>query len=255
MVPPPVDQIITMIESFPLKEALAVLVANQIYDYSKEGYYKIKEIIIRKQNEGKYAFVPNKEEANILNRLSSNPEYKHLILLIPKYKYIDFIRTGLLIKELNSKESPSSSERLKDIKVQITRRPNGQKLLKIANLTNNPFFSIILQHIYNLKLKNYSTEDLEEKFEEMVDDWVNSSLLLKGDQRAETIKEFCDQQIFREKRQFFILGMKTVAETVEKEINQLLELGYFEEKGYDYDIKKKNDPPRIEVTVFTKTEL
>ncbi len=254
-VPLPVDQIITMIESFPLKEALAVLVANQIYDYSKEKYYKIKEIIIKKQNEGKYAFVPNKDEANMLNRLSSNPEYKHIVLLIPKYKYIDFIRTGLLIKELNSnKENPISSERVKDIKVQITRRPNGQKLLKIANLTATPFFSIILQHTFNLKLKNYSAEDLEEKFEEMVDDWANSSLLLKAEQRVELVKEFCEKQISNERGQFFILGMKMVADTVEREINQLIKEKFFEQNGYDYDIKKRDDPKRIEVTVFTKTE-
>lgn len=255
VVPLPVDQIITLIESLPLKEALAFLVANQIYDYAKEGHYKVKEIIIRKQNEGRYAFVPNTDEANMLNRLSSDPEYKQIVLLIPKYKYIDFIRTGLLIKELNSKESPAGSERVKDIKVQIMRRPNGQKLLKIANLITTPFFSIILQHMYNLKLKNYSTEDLEEKFEEMVDDWLISSLLLKSDQRVEIIREFCEKQIKNEKRQFFILGMKTVADTVESEINQLIIEGFFDQNGYDYDFKKRNEPPRIEVTVFTKTEF
>lgn len=255
VVPPPVDQVITLIESLPLKEALAVLVANQIGDYSKEGYYKVKEIIIRKQNEGRYAFVPNKDEANMLNRLSSNPEYGQIVLLIPKYKYIDVIRTGLLIKELNSKEDPLVSKRVKDIKVQVMRRPNGQKLLKIANLTATPFFSIILQHMYNLKLKSYSTEDLEEKFEEMVDDWLNSSLLLKSDQKVEIIREFCEKQIKNEKHQFFILGMKTVADTVEDEINQLIKERFFDQNGYNYDIKKRDEPPRIEVMVFIKTEL
>lgn len=253
--PLPVDQVITLIESLPLKEALAVLVANQIYGFSKEGYHKIKEVIIRKQNEGRYAFVPNKDEANMLNQFSSNPEYQQIVLLIPKYKYVDFIRTGLLIKELNSKEGPTGSERVKDIKVQVTRRPNGQKLLKIANLITTPFFSIILQHMYNLKLKSYSTEDLEEKFEEMVDDWLNSSLLLKSDQRVEIVREFCEKQIKNEKRQFFILGMKTVADTVEREINQLIKEEFFDQSGYNYDIKKKDEPLRIEVTVFTKTEL
>ncbi len=254
VVPLPVDQLIAVIGSLPLKEALAVLVVNQIYDYSKEGFHKIKEIIIKKQNEGKYAFVPNKEEANILTRLSSNPEYKQIILLIPNYKYIDLIRSGLLIKELNSRENQHSSERLKEIKIQIRKRPNGQKLLKMVNLTNTPFFSIILQHMYNLKLKNYSSEDLEEKFEEMVDDWANSSLLLKADQRAEIITEFCEKQISNEKRQFFILGMKTVAETVEKEINQLITSNYFIDQKYDYEIKKRDEPNRIEVTIFTKLD-
>lgn len=254
MAPLPIEQIISTIEKLPLKEALTFLVVNRIFGYSKEGYSKIKEIIKDKQNEGKFAFVPNKEEAKTLNRLSSNPEYKQVVLLIPKYKYIDLVRSGLLIKELNTKQDQLSSGRVKIIKTQIKKRPNGQKLLKITNLTATPFFSIILQHMYNLKLKNYSMGDLEEKFEEMVEDWLTSSLLLKGEQRVELVKEFCDRQISNEKRQFFILGMKSVAKTVEEEINRLIESGYFEEKNYEYDIKKKDDPTRIEVTIFMKTD-
>jgi len=140
------------------------------------------------------------------------------------------------------------------IKIQIKKRPNGQKLLKITNLTATPFFSIILQHMYNLQLKNYSMGDLEEKFEEMVEDWLTSSLLLKGEQSAETVKEFCDKQIANEKRQFFILGMKSVAKTVEEEINQLIESNYFEARNYEYNIKKRDDPKRIEVTLYSKNE-
>ncbi len=79
-----IEQIISTIEKLPSKEALTFLVVNKIYDYSKEGYSKIKEVIKSKQNEKKFAFVPNKEEAKILNRLSSNPEYKQVVLLIPE---------------------------------------------------------------------------------------------------------------------------------------------------------------------------
>jgi len=49
--------------------------------------------------------------------------------------------------------------------------------------------------------------------------------------------------------------MKTVADTIEREINQLIKGGFFDQKGYTYEVKKGDEPQRIEVTVFTKPEF
>jgi len=253
MTPPlPIDEILETIKNFPSKEILTYLVTKGIFDYSKEGFDKIKKVVQDKYNEGKYAFVPDKEQANLLKNFSFNPIYSEISRLIPKYKYIDLIRTGLLLKRYNDNPSTINNQKIIDIKSKLKRRPNGIKLLKIANLVNTPQFVIILQHLQVLKLNGYIGKNLEEKFDEMVTDWEISSKLVEKIEKEEDIKKFCEKQIEQDKNQFFILGMKSAVVIVEKTINDLIKDGYFKNKGYNYRIKKTGEEEnlKIEITIY-----
>lgn len=252
MTVPGAEQIFNAILDLPLKEALTYLTASKIIDYSEKGYHKIKKLIQDKQNEGRYAFIPNKEEARVLNQLSSNPEYKVVGRLVPDYPYIDLIRTGLLIKKYHDTDSQRDRERVKEIKINIKRRPNGAKLLKIANLPTTPYFSVIIQHMFTLKLKDYPDNLLQEKFDEMIDTWETSAMLVESVDNEKKIVSFCDKQIEQDKPQFFILGMKYAASIVEETIKKLVQEEYFKKRRYDYKVNKSEEgsQPRVEITIF-----
>ena len=89
-----ISQIISEIIDLPLKEALAYLTTHKITNYLSKGYDQVKKIIKDKHNEGKYAFVPNKDEVLFLEQAEKNPDYQQIRILVPKYKYIDLIRKG-----------------------------------------------------------------------------------------------------------------------------------------------------------------
>lgn len=253
MTPPlNIEEIWEFTKNLPIKETLTYLSIKGVCDYSKEGFDKIKKIIQDKYNEGKYAFVPDKEQANLLKNFSSNPVYSEISRLIPGYKYIDLIRTGLLLKRYNDNLSQINHQKIIEIKSKLKGRPNGWKLLKIANLVNTPQFGIILQHLQVLKLNGYSEKNLEEKFDEMVTDWENSSKLVEKEEGEDDIKKFCEKQISQDKNQFFILGMKSAATIVEKTINDLISEKYFKNNKYNHRIKKTGEEEnlKIEVTLY-----
>lgn len=250
---PNIETILNSIRDLSIKEALGYLVTFKIVDYTSKGFGKIKRLIQDKFNEAKYAFVPDKEQAKLLNQFSHNPEYKEIEHLVPKYPYIDLIRTGLLIKRYQEESSKKDRE-IANIKAQIKRRPNGIKLLKIANLPTTPYFSIILQHTQALKLNGYMGDPLQEKFDEMVSEWETSSKLAESIDTRETINSFIDDQIKQEKSQFFVLGMKSAAFTVEETIDMLIKKEYFEKKNYEHRVKKTGgkDNLKVEVTIYRK---
>src|SRR3989344_2839313 len=123
----PIDKIIEIISNLPLKDALTYLGAQGITNYLTQGYDKIKKVIIDKQNEGKYAFVPNKEEVLFLEEAAKNPDYQQILILVPKYKYTDLIRTGLLLREYNKRidlgiEPDKNKNNISRIKIDIMKR-------------------------------------------------------------------------------------------------------------------------------------
>lgn len=88
---PPVDEIAIEIAKLTLKEALAYLIAHGVKDFFGKGSERLKQVIRDKENEGKYAFVPNKAEANQLLNLSKDPTYREIQMIVPNYRYLDII--------------------------------------------------------------------------------------------------------------------------------------------------------------------
>ena len=70
---------------------MAYLAAHGILNFLGKGYERVKKAIQDKMNEGTYAFVPNKTEANQLLNFSKDPTFKEVQMLVPQYRYIDLI--------------------------------------------------------------------------------------------------------------------------------------------------------------------
>ena len=248
---PPVEEIIEAIKELTLKGILTYLVAHGVTDFSKKGYEKLKKIIQDQQNEGKYAFVPNKDEANRLLGFQKEPTFRQLLLLVPHYRYIDLIRTGMLIDYYHKHDDPENRKRVKNIKLQITRRPNGRKLLKIANLPTTPFFSILLEYLYDLKLQGYSSNFLEETLEDIVEDWRKKSKLVQSGDTTIDIIEWCKKQmLYHRNETFFVLGMKSASAVAEEAISKMS--NELKQNNYTYKLTKsmEGNHPRTEIMFF-----
>lgn len=248
---PLLEEIIEAIKELTIKGALSYLVAHGVIDFSKEGYVKVKKIIQDKQNEGKYAFVPNKEEANRLLGFQNEPTFRQVLMLVPNYRYVDIIRTGMLIDHYHKNDNPDNRKRVGNIKLQITRRPNGRKLLKIANLPTTPFFSVILQYLHKLKLQGYSASFLEETLEAIVQDWQKNAMLVQSEDTKENVIDFCKRQMKQKSEIFFVLGMRSASAIAEDAIIDLN--NELQKNNYTYKLSKSmvGNHPRTEIMFFS----
>jgi len=252
----PVESIILAIQSLPLKEVLIYLGAQGITHFSSAGYEKIKKVVIDKQNEGKYAFVPHKDEVLFLQEAERNPDYQQLLLLVPNYKYIDLIKTGLLIKKYDGRivageDVSKNRDSISRIKGEIVRRPGGRRLLKIVKLPTTHFFSIILSYLHELKIHGHPEEQLVEEFDEIVDEWEKSSKFVNAGDSASGIISFCKRNLEDENPRFFLSALyDNQINIVEDALTELKEETFFKERDYEVKIEKDGavDLPRIEVT-------
>ncbi len=247
-----IEEVIKVIKDLPLNSALAYLAAQGILHFSKKGLEKLKRVIQDKHNESKYAFVPNKTEAVTLKEMCNNPSYKQVEMLVPKYRYIDLIRTGLLIAEYHKNDTRENDKRTHEIKLQIGRRPNSRHLLKIVNLPATPFFSVILKIMYDLKLEGYSQTQLEDKFDELISEWDKNTFFVERVNKEQDVVEFCISRMKIGVNYCVVLGMRSAAKKVEDGIKIIDEDKIFQRCGYEYRIIKRTEgnQPRVEVTIF-----
>ncbi len=177
---PSPEEILTIISNLPLKEALTYLAGAGLVKFGKDGFAKIKKVIQDKHNEGKYAFVPNKEEAQKLTQFSTESNYKKLSILIPNFEYIDIVRTGLLLSYYHQRNEKGDKEKVQAIRAQIHRRPNGSFLVKLSIISaESDSLTALLDYLYDLKTKeNYTEKQLQEKLSERVLSWDSCSLLV-----------------------------------------------------------------------------
>jgi len=254
LTPEQIEFIIQTIQGLSLKDALQFLVLKKVVDFSGVGLGKLRQIIRDKQNEGKYAFVPLKEEAQKLLQFSKESAYKKVETLVPHYRYIDIIRTGLLIDFYHRRNQKGDSERVSQIKKSIRSRPNGAKLLKISNLPTTPFFESVLRYVFNLKGKGYSENQLEETFDSIVTDWEAASKFVRNEHTPTDVVTFCETQANIKTSPFFVLGMRSVSKTVEAALDKLKKKKFFKKNGYTpiVTISEEGNHPRMEVTFVKK---
>lgn len=254
-----IDEIISVIKILPIKEALTYLTTNRILNYSEKGYEKIKQIIIDKQNEGKYAFVPNKSEVLLLEQLENSSDYKQILIIVPNYKSIDLIRTGLLLREYNKKideniEIEKNRDNISRIKCEIIRRPGGGRLLKIIKLPASNFFPIILSYLYELKIHGYPENQLEDEFEELVEEWERCTKFIDNDTILEDVLSFCKRMIAENNPRFFLLALyESQIKLVEETINKLEGERILKNNNYFFKVEKEDNKgatPKIEVKFF-----
>ncbi len=204
-------------------------------------------------NEAKYAFVPNKNEANLLLNFVKDPGYIDIHMLVPNYRYIDILRTGLLIKHYHENHSEENQNRVLEIKKQIRRRPNGKQLSKLVVLPATPFFSAILRVIHEHKIEGYSTKLLEEEFDTFVDEYEKNSLLVETEKHSvDYVYKFCINQIKEQTDLFLILGMKSASGIVKNALKKLNKKKIFESEMYTHKLYNEliGNTPRTELRIF-----
>jgi len=202
-----------------------------------------------------FAFVPNKAEAELLRSYGTDPSFKNITSLVPNYRYIDIIRTGLLIKHYHENDSPENRAHVNKIKKSLIRRPNGRTLLKISNLATTPFFSIILELMNDLKRQGYSESVLEENFDMIVDRWEESSMMVKSTDSLDDVLWFCEHQVLSSKDFFILCGMRSASELVEKAYAHFEEDRFLADRGYLGQLTKSRvgNHPRTEV-LYVRSE-
>lgn len=250
---PNVDQIIATIQSLDLKTALEYLVVQKIKDFSGSALGKIKKIIQDKQNEGKYAFFPDKDEAIYLRQAHDSPRYKQVRRLIPKYRYIDLICTGLLIAKYQENTSNDKLERIGAIKAAISVRPNGKYLLKIVNLPTTPFFSTVLVYLQSLQAKGHTVDQLEQEFNEIVESWEVCSMFVKSEHHVEDVIRFSEHRMLDKDSPFFLLGMRSASYIVREAVSQMDSKDTFTKNGYSRSITEPGNQ-KIEVMAFINSD-
>lgn len=211
-----------------MPEVLSFIAAKGILDVGAD----IKQIIINKMNEGKYAFVPNVEEAQTIINLGKSTDFKTFNGLIPNYRYSDLIRTGMLIRFYFNRNGAGDQDRVKFIKRSIVKRANGRKLLKIVNLAATPYFDLVLNILHNGKREGFSKDVLEEIMDYIVEHWESSALLVQAEDGLKKIKDFCLTHMKKGTQFFFLCGMMAAAENVKKVVADISEKGLLEKYNY-----------------------
>ena len=245
--------LIEIIRQMSLKDALLYLtVSERIINYSKAGYARVKGMIVEKANKEKFAFVPDKKEVDLLKSFVNNSNYVVINTLVPRYRYIDVIRSGILIDYYLKNPTTENSARNQNIKTEIKERPNGLKLSKLIRLPSTPFFEMLLKYMLSLKEQGYSEENLEERFEEIVDGWEQSTKMVRSSAKIESIVNYIKRNIDDGKEIFILCGMKTASEKVEEALKQVNDEKYLSENKYSYQLSKTEEgvTPRTQLMFF-----
>ncbi len=232
---PPADEILKSISGLDAYATIKWLTSIGFTGYiGKKGYESVKSAVRTKFDEKRYAFPPDKEEANLLLQLSNDSSYKQMKLLVPHYKYIDVVRTGLLLERYHKENTSTSKEKAANINKQLSKRPNGIFLIKLAILSGqNESFGALLQYLYDLKTKeNYSESQLEEKLNENLQAWDLSSKLFNNDNKIEDVIDFCKAKVNEQHREIFLIGMKHASDMIVSGLDTLNEEKYFERNNY-----------------------
>lgn len=208
-----------------------------------------------KAREKQYAFVPLKTEAELLRSFKDDTSFKNITSLVPHYRFIDIIRTGLLIKHYHENDSAENRMRVDKIKKSLIKRPKGRTLLKIANLPTTPFFYTILELMNDFKRQGFSESVLEENFDMIVERWEESSLMVKKTDSLDDVLWFCENQALSNRDFFIICGMRSASRLVENAYDKFEKDGFLAIRGYMGQLTKSRvgNHPRTEV-LYVKSE-
>jgi hypothetical protein len=100
----------------------------------------------------------------------------------------------------------------------------------------------------------YSPSTIEEIFEEIIDDWESSTMLVRNKDAITNIENFCIKQMEQDKFQFFLLGMLAASKKIRKVIDNLNKRREFSKYQYKYAANESTlgNQPRLEVTFYKK---
>lgn len=210
---------------------------------------ELKQLIQDKYNEKKYGFVPHKEELGLLQQVRFDASFVQIKNLVPKYRYIDLIRTGLLIRYYHNEDTPGNRARVNYIKGKMIKRAEGRKFLKIANMSSTPYFNGIGYLLQKYKNEGYSEKFLEETIEIIVDNWEKNAMLVLSKTRLDQIYKFCESKMINKEVLFFLCGMKSASIKVESTERRIIKEGLLTKYRYSSDkiSSVKGNTPRTQI--------
>lgn len=224
------EEIIQKASELNLPDFLKYLVsANILSKIGKEYAPKLYEIIRNKFNEKKYAFVPNKDEAETLKKLGEKSTYKRFKKLLPTHWGNDAIRTAEFIMILEQKKD---IERIKEIKGQVFR---NLKLpgLRLVEMVQTDVIRAALDYVEDLKSKySYSQEDINREFENLLMRWERITIFVKSDDAIEKIKQKSIDFIERKEPTFFLFAKGSAIDNTCLVIAELIKEKYVIQNGY-----------------------
>lgn len=233
-----IDSILDVAKNLELKELLAYLVANGIKNTTLQGYEKVRDLIRKRHSEKIYAFVPDKNEATKLLKFADNTYYRNMKECLTKdYKYLDIIRTGYLIVNLNKIGGEPNRSRVSDIKMNIGSRPNGHFLLKVVKLVTTGAVVPVAEYLIELKNKGYQTTFIQNTFEEIIFEFEKYTIFATGSEAVGEIKTHVLQKIQLAHKLIMLFSYGSATVNTTKAVAEILNQNL---KG-DYTYSSKNN--------------
>jgi hypothetical protein len=177
--------------------------ATKSWNFSKEQWDKVYEIIRAKNDRKEYGFVPNREEVEALKKLAEKSAYTEFHELLPHHWGIDVVRTGLYIATLE-RQDRDNTERIKAINDQVFK---NKKLLglRLLEMTVVGVIDPVIDHLKTLKEKHqFAAEDLEATFESILATWKKITIFVKGDDTKDHVMTQIRQMLTLKEETFFV---------------------------------------------------
>ncbi|MBW2994101.1 hypothetical protein KY315_01620 [Candidatus Woesearchaeota archaeon] len=196
---------------------------------TKDQLKKVYSIIRQKNNLGKFAFVPNAEEYYALTKLADKSVYRDFKKLLKGHWGVDVVRTGLYILSLERK---GEIDQINLVKQQVfaNKQVSG---LRLIGMVTEGVIKPALDYLKELKeKKNFSPEDLNKAFEDLLNEWEKITIFVKSDDFVETIFKKAKNMVDQKKQTFFIFAKGKAIAVACAAIVRLQKEEYLLEKGY-----------------------
>jgi len=253
------QELINVIQGLDVKTILATLVFQKVTDYSGVELGKVKQYIQDRMNEKKYAFVPDPKEAIKLRQTFDTPDYKKVSELLPNFRELDLISTGLLIREYQEDGSNASKKRISTIKGEICQRSNYKHQIKVVNFPTTGHFATVIDYLSKLRDKGYTQNQIEDEFNRILAEWENTTLFVDGEKHSQAfVREWILERIKEKNSVFFVLGINSQANKIERVLADFERDNILKKNGYDSIQRTTNSGEndqkikKIEVTIFKK---
>ncbi len=183
------NSLIAQVKDLQIPEILKFLTKNGVTLAVLKKSDDLIALIKNKQNEGKYGFIPNKKEGEILKKTKNRGLYKEFCELVTNKKHWDLIRTGYLISTLNKMGGEDAKKRIEEIKSIIVSNPNGAINIKICSIVTTGAITSIVDYLKTLKRKNYDQSYIDDVFNQIIYDWIKHTIFPKKEDTTEQIKQ------------------------------------------------------------------
>lgn len=239
----PLEEIAKKIVEMTLPDFLNWLAATGfLANLSKDQLDKVYSLIRGKYNEGKYAFVPDKDEIYTLKKLGNRSLYKEFKRLLPGYWGVDVVRSALYVSLLEIK---GDIDRIQEIRAQVFK--NRKTLgIRLVEMTTIGLLDVVVVRLDELQDKqSYSKEELQNEFDEILTKWNSISIFIKNTDSLRSLYSRAEKMIDDNEPTFFVLAKGDAIKKAQKVATHLVEKKDLLGRQYDWNefSNVKTEPP------------